>query len=528
MKHHHVKTTRWKTVDATFFADQPISGNLHVCGIILTLFSYLVIFFTLPFSAFFCIKIVQEYERAVIFRLGRLLPGGTRGPGLFLVNPCTDSYRKVDLRVVSFDVPAQEILSKDSVTVAVEVVVYFRISNAVTSVTNVEDCSRSTKLLAQTTLRNILGTKTLAQMLSDREIIGLNIQETLDEATASWGVQVERVEIKDVRLPVQLQRAMAAEAEASRDARAKVIAAEGERLASKALNEAASVLSESPSAIHLSLLQTLNTISSEKNQTIVLPIPIELIQALQRRTRLWNDINNFGLYSLSQYERAVIFRLGRLVPGGTRGPGLFFINPFIDSYRKVDLRVLTARNSQQRFSDNVVVYFRISNATISVTNIEDSNQSTKLLAQTTLRNVLGTKTLAEMLSDREMIANQMQLTLDEATTSWGRVEMKDVRLPVQLQRAMASEAEASRDARAKVIAATGEQNASQALSMAASVIAGNPAAIQLRFLQTLNSISSEKNRTIVFPFPIELIKAMIYKSKPKKKPLDVATTSKTE
>ncbi|GMT04550.1 hypothetical protein PENTCL1PPCAC_26724, partial [Pristionchus entomophagus] len=183
-------------------------------------------------------------RRAVIFRLGRLLPGGARGPGkretgYFFVIPCIDSYKKIDLRVVSFDVPPQEILSKDSVTVAVDAVVYFRISNATVSVTNVEDASRSTKLLAQTTLRNILGTRTLAEMLSDRENISHQMQSTLDEATDPWGVKVERVEVKDVRLPVQLQRAMAAEAEATREAGAKVIAAEGEQKASRALREAA-------------------------------------------------------------------------------------------------------------------------------------------------------------------------------------------------------------------------------------------------------------------------------------------------
>ncbi|KAI1730475.1 SPFH domain / band 7 family domain-containing protein [Ditylenchus destructor] len=294
MQHQHYKsgprwktqTSRhgWKTVhEATFFADQPVTGNLRVCGLVLTIISYVIILMTFPISAFFCIKIVNEYERAVIFRLGRLMPGGARGPGLFVINPCIDTYRKVDLRVLSFDVPPQEILSKDSVTVAVDVVVYFRISNATISVTNVEDCSRSTKLLAQTTLRNILGTKTLAEMLSDREQIALNIQETLDEATYPWGVKVERVEIKDVRLPVQLQRAMAAEAEATREARAKVIAAEGERLASGALSEAASVISQNPTAIHLSLLQTLNSISAEKNQTIVIPIPVELVQNIIKR-----------------------------------------------------------------------------------------------------------------------------------------------------------------------------------------------------------------------------------------------------
>ncbi|KIH68818.1 SPFH/Band 7/PHB domain protein [Ancylostoma duodenale] len=186
--------------------------------------------------------VVQEYERAVIFRLGRLMPGGAKGPGIFFVLPCIDSYKKIDLRVVSFDVPPQEILSKDSVTVAVDAVVYFRISNATISVTNVEDASRSTKLLAQTTLRNILGTRTLAEMLSDREAISHQMQCTLDEATDPWGVKVERVEVKDVRLPLQLQRAMAAEAEATREAGAKVIAAEGEQKASQALREAAEVV----------------------------------------------------------------------------------------------------------------------------------------------------------------------------------------------------------------------------------------------------------------------------------------------
>ncbi|KAK5984149.1 Mechanosensory protein 2 [Trichostrongylus colubriformis] len=203
--------------------------------------------------------------------------------GIFFIVPCIDTYRKVDLRVLSFEVPPQEILSKDSVTVAVDAVVYFRISNATISVTNVEDAARSTKLLAQTTLRNILGTKTLAEMLSDREAISHQMQTTLDEATEPWGVKVERVEVKDVRLPVQLQRAMAAEAEAAREARAKVIVAEGEQKASRALKEAAEVIAESPSALQLRYLQTLNSISAEKNSTIIFPFPIDLLSAFLQR-----------------------------------------------------------------------------------------------------------------------------------------------------------------------------------------------------------------------------------------------------
>ncbi|KAK0405870.1 hypothetical protein QR680_018244 [Steinernema hermaphroditum] len=260
-----------------------IQNEFGICGWILTILSYILIFFTLPISACMCIKVVQEYERAVIFRLGRLMPGGAKGPGIFFIVPCIDTYRKVDLRVLSFEVPPQEILSKDSVTVAVDAVVYFRISNATISVTNVEDSSRSTKLLAQTTLRNILGTKTLAEMLSDREAISLQMQSTLDEATEPWGVKVERVEVKDVRLPVQLQRAMAAEAEAAREARAKVIVAEGEQKASRALKEAAEVIAESPSALQLRYLQTLNSISAEKNSTIIFPFPIDLLSSFLQR-----------------------------------------------------------------------------------------------------------------------------------------------------------------------------------------------------------------------------------------------------
>ncbi|CAD5228848.1 unnamed protein product [Bursaphelenchus okinawaensis] len=263
-----------------FFAHETMTGDLGLIGYALTFISYVLCIITLPISACFCIKVVQEYERAVIFRLGRLLPGGARGPGIFFVCPCIDTYRKVDLRVLSFGVPPQEILSKDSVTVAVDVVVYFRVSDATISVTNIEDSSQSTKLLAQTTLRNVLGTKTLAEMLSDREMISLQMQATLDEATLPWGIKVERVEMKDVRLPVQLQRAMAAEAEASRDARAKVIAATGERNASQALSDAAQVLAESPTAVQLRYLQTLNSISSEKNKTIIFPFPIEMIKAI--------------------------------------------------------------------------------------------------------------------------------------------------------------------------------------------------------------------------------------------------------
>jgi erythrocyte band 7 integral membrane protein len=246
------------------------------CSVLITIISVFLIIITFPISLFMSIKVVQEYERAVIFRLGRIKKGGAQGPGLFFIIPCIDQCVVVDLRTVSFDVPPQEILTKDSVTVAVDAVVYYNIRNPMAAVCNVSDYSKSTKLLASTTLRNILGTKTLAELLSEREAIAGGLKTMIDTATDPWGIDIERVEVKDVRLPQNLQRAMAAEAEATREARAKVIAAEGEQKASRALKEASDIISESPAALQLRYLQTLATISSEKNSTIVFPIPIEM------------------------------------------------------------------------------------------------------------------------------------------------------------------------------------------------------------------------------------------------------------
>merc|ERR1712223_771224 len=197
--------------------------------------------------------------------------------GIFFVLPCIESYQKVDLRTITLGVPPQEVLTKDSVTVSVDAVVYYRVSNATVSVANVENAHHSTRLLAQTTLRNILGTKPLHEILSERDSISQAMQSALDEATEPWGIKVERVEIKDARLPEQLQRAMAAEAEASREARAKVIAADGEMRASKALREASNIIDESPSALQLRYLQTLNSIAAEKNSTIIFPVPIDFV-----------------------------------------------------------------------------------------------------------------------------------------------------------------------------------------------------------------------------------------------------------
>ncbi|TWW76869.1 Erythrocyte band 7 integral membrane protein [Takifugu flavidus] len=269
------------------------SGGLGCFGWILVLISLIIVAGTFPITVFMCVKIVKEYERAVIFRLGRITDRKPKGPGLFFVLPCTDSFVKVDLRTISFDIPPQEasfyflkcenILTKDSVTVAVDGVVYFRIHCPISSVANVSNAHTSTRLLAQTTLRNVLGTKNLAELLSDREGISHSMQEALDDATDAWGIKVERVEIKDVKLPQQLQRAMAAEAEASREARAKIIAAEGEMKASRALKEASLVIAESPSALQLRYLQSLNSIAAEKNSTIIFPLPIDMLQGFMQR-----------------------------------------------------------------------------------------------------------------------------------------------------------------------------------------------------------------------------------------------------
>jgi len=257
-------------------SDEDEDENKSV-GAVLTFLSYILIILTLPLSIWGCVKVVQEYERAVIFRLGRLRSRKAKGPGLFLIIPCIDNYRCVDLRTGAFDVPPQEILTRDSVTISVDAVVYYQVSNPLAAVCNNEDYNRSTRLLAATTLRNVLGTKNLSEVLSERDTIADSMQRILEEATDPWGVHVDRVELKDVRLPQQMQRAMAAEAEATRDARAKVIASEGEQKSSKALKEAADIIAQSPAALQLRYLQALHSISTEKNSTIIFPLPMEIM-----------------------------------------------------------------------------------------------------------------------------------------------------------------------------------------------------------------------------------------------------------
>lgn len=258
--------------------DPDDEGN-GLFGWVLTSLSLFIVILTLPFSLCVCLKVVQEYERAVIFRLGRLRSGGAKGPGIFFIIPCIDKYYKVDLRTVTLGVPPQEVLTKDSVTISVDAVVYYRVSNATMCKTSVENAHHSTSLLSQTILTSVLGTKYLHEILSDRHSISGSMMGMLDEATEPWGIKVERVEIKDARLPMQLQRAMAAEAEAAREARAKAIQASGEAKAARNLATAGEVI-KSSSALHLRYMQALTSISRENNSTVIFPLPVDIMDKL--------------------------------------------------------------------------------------------------------------------------------------------------------------------------------------------------------------------------------------------------------
>jgi len=223
------------------------------------------------------IKIVKEYERGVIFRLGRLL--GAKGPGLFVIIPIFDSMIKVDLREQVFDVPAQETITSDNVPVKVNAVIYFRVMEPEDAIVKIQNYRVGTSQMSQTTLRSIIGQTELDDLLTKREELNQRLQTIIDDATDPWGVKVTAVEIKDVEIPESMQRAMARAAEAERERRARIIAAEGEFQASEKLSQAAHVIGKEPSAIQLRTLQTLTDISSESTTTVFLPFPIELLKA---------------------------------------------------------------------------------------------------------------------------------------------------------------------------------------------------------------------------------------------------------
>jgi len=224
------------------------------------------------------IKIVKEYERGVIFRLGRLI--GAKGPGLFFIIPILDKMVKVDLRVITHDVPIQEVMTVDNVPVSVNAVVYYRVMDPEDATVEVEDYRMATSQIAQTTLRSVVGKSELDELLAEREKINAELQEVIDEATDPWGIKVSAVEIKDVELPQDMRRAMAAQAEAERERRARVISAEGEQQAAERLKQASQTMAEGEGSLYLRTLQTIQETASEQGTNTVIPMPMEFLKAL--------------------------------------------------------------------------------------------------------------------------------------------------------------------------------------------------------------------------------------------------------
>src|SRR3954464_8365104 len=242
--------------------------------------AFVVVLFLVVLFLLSAIRVAREYERGVVFRLGRLLDP-PKGPGLFLLIPVIDRMVKVDLRTVTLNVPPQEVITKDNVPVRVNAVAYFRIVEPKNAIVQIENFMVATSQIAQTTLRSVLGQHSLDELLSEREKINAILQGIIDEATAPWGIKVSIVEVKDVEIPQGMQRAMARQAEAERERRAKVINAEGEFQASERLKDAAQVIEEHPIALQLRYLQTLLELGSSQSTTIAFPVPIEMLQALR-------------------------------------------------------------------------------------------------------------------------------------------------------------------------------------------------------------------------------------------------------
>jgi regulator of protease activity HflC (stomatin/prohibitin superfamily) len=241
------------------------------------LIGLIVVVLILVFFLVSAVKVAREYERGVVFRLGRLLDP-PKGPGLFILIPIVDRMVKVDLRTITLNIPPQEVITKDNVPARVNAVAYFRIVDPKASVVNVENFMAATSQIAQTTLRSVLGQHLLDELLSERDKINAILQEIIDEATAPWGIKVSIVEVKDVEIPADMQRAMARQAEAERERRAKVISAEGEFQASERLKDAATVMATQPIALQLRYLQTLLELGGSQSTTIVFPAPIDLIK----------------------------------------------------------------------------------------------------------------------------------------------------------------------------------------------------------------------------------------------------------
>lgn len=227
------------------------------------------------------IKILREYERGVIFRLGRLIP--VKGPGIIILIPGIDKLVRVDLRTVTFDVPVQDIITQDNISVKVNAVIYFRVIDPARAITAVEDFHYATSQISQTTLRSVLGQSQLDELLSKRDEVNSELQRIIDEQTEPWGIKVSVVEVKNVDLPADMMRAIAKQAEAERERRAKIIHAEGEFQAAQKLSDAAAIIGKEPAAIQLRFLQTLTEVATEKNSTIIFPVPVDLIESFIRK-----------------------------------------------------------------------------------------------------------------------------------------------------------------------------------------------------------------------------------------------------
>jgi regulator of protease activity HflC (stomatin/prohibitin superfamily) len=229
------------------------------------------------------VKVLREYERGVVFRLGRLID--LKGPGLVIIWPLIDKLVKVGLRTVTMDVPSQDIITKDNVTVKVNAVVYFRVVEPTKAITEVADYEYATSQISQTTLRSVLGQSALDDLLSKRDELNAELQKIIDDQTEPWGIKVTTVEVKNVDLPVEMQRAIAKQAEAERERRAKVIHAQGEFEAAQKLSEAAAIIGSQPAAMQLRFLQTLTEVAAEKNSTTIFPIPIDIIEPFFRKLK---------------------------------------------------------------------------------------------------------------------------------------------------------------------------------------------------------------------------------------------------
>jgi regulator of protease activity HflC (stomatin/prohibitin superfamily) len=247
-----------------------------MAGLPLPFYWIVIGIFLLVYFLTAAIKILKEYERAVVFRLGRVIP--VKGPGLIIIWPIIDKLVRVSLRIVTMDVPSQDIITQDNITVKVNAVVYFRVMDPIKAITEVEDFFFATSQIAQTTLRSILGQSHLDDLLMKREDVNAELQKVIDFQTEPWGIKVTAVEVKNVDLPEDMTRAIARQAEAERERRAKVIHAEGEFQAAQKLTDAANIIASSPSALQLRYLQTLTEIATEKSSTILFPIPIDLVK----------------------------------------------------------------------------------------------------------------------------------------------------------------------------------------------------------------------------------------------------------